>query len=349
MNTTIKPVNAESTRLLDQLRIHMRQHGLSYRTEQTYLHWIVRYIHFHQRRHPKEMGAAEVEMFLTHLAINRDISQGTQRVALNSLSYLYNKFFEFPLGDLKWKGAARSPRIPTVFTHEEAAAVIAAMPHPFALMAKLLYGSGLRISECLRLRIKDIDFGMLTLTVREGKGGKDRTTVLPSSLIQPLQLQIRHTLALHEQDLAAGYGSTYLPNALARKYPKAATSPEWQYIFPATRLAMDPRSGILRRHHLLDRSLQKAVKQALIKVGVHKKASCHTFRHSFATRLLEQNYDLRTIQTLLGHSDISTTQIYTHVVKRGALAVRSPADMIKEPLPVRYHPTPPRFIIPASL
>lgn len=328
MNRNVKPISADSTRLLDQLRMHMRQQGLAYRTEQTYIHWIVRFIRFHELRHPKELGAVDVEKFLSHLAINRDIAQGTQRIALNALSYLYNRFLEQPLGDLKWRGATRTPKIPTVFTHDEAVAIISQLSHPFSLMAKLMYGSGLRISECLRLRVKDVDFGMFTLTVREGKGGKDRTTVLPATLVQPLQLQIRQTLALHAQDIENGLGYTYLPNALARKYPKAETAPEWQYLFPAPRLAADPRSGVLRRHHLLDRTLQKAVKNALVAATIHKRASCHTFRHSFATRLLEQNYDLRTIQTLLGHSDISTTQIYTHVVKRGALAVRSPADMM---------------------
>ena len=194
-------------------------------------------------------------------------------------------------------------------------------------MAKLMYGGGLRISECLRLRIKDIDFGMQTLVIRDGKGGKDRTTVLPESLVPQLKQQIEHALALHASDLTAGFGRVYLPNGLARKFPGAETAPEWQFVFPAPRLSADPRTNIMRRHHIIDRTLQKSVKTAILQANIMKKAGCHTFRHSFATRLLEKGYDLRTIQTLLGHSDISTTQIYTHVVKKGALGVRSPVDM----------------------
>jgi integron integrase len=201
------------------------------------------------------------------------------------------------------------------------------MTPPYSIMTKLMYGSGLRISECLRLRIKDIDFGMQTLVIREGKGSKDRTTVLPESLVQPLQHQIEQTLTIHARDLAQGFGRVYLPNALARKYPDAETAPEWQFVFPAPRLSSDPRTGEWRRHHIIERSLQKAVKEAIRAAGIRKKASCHTFRHSFATRLLERGYDLRTIQTLLGHSDIATTQIYTHVVKKGALGVCSPIDV----------------------
>lgn len=200
------------------------------------------------------------------------------------------------------------------------------MPAPYSLMAKLMYGSGLRISECIRLRIKDVDFGMQTLVVREGKGAKDRTTVLPDSVVDLLRCQIDQALALHRRDLAMGLGRVYLPNALARKYPNAEVEPGWQYVFPAMRISEDPRSGERRRHHVIDRSVQKAVNLSIHAAGIHKKAGCHTFRHSFATRLLERGYDLRTIQTLLGHSDISTTQIYTHVVKKGALGVCSPMD-----------------------
>lgn len=321
------PISAGSTRFLDQLRAHIRSQGLAYQTEKTYVHWIVHYIHFHGKRHPTELGVADVENFLSHLSLNRDVTRNTQRIALNALAYLYNRFLDRPLGDLDWKPAKRQQRIPTVFTHQEATDIIRQMPPVYALMAKLMYGSGLRISECLRLRIKDIDFGMQTIVVREGKGSKDRTTVLPESVIGPLQQQIEQALVLHRQDLAEGLGRVYLPNALARKYPDAETAPEWQFVFPAPRLSLDPRSGDWRRHHVIERSLQKAVKEAIRSAGVRKKASCHTFRHSFATRLLERGYDLRTIQTLLGHSDITTTQIYTHVVKKGALGVCSPIDI----------------------
>ena len=323
-----KPVKPDSSRLIDQIRIHMRNNGLAYKTEKTYIHWIVRFIRFHNLKHPIEMGAAEVEQFLSHLALSRNIAQGTQRIALNSLAYLYNRFFQRPLGSITWKSARKPPRIPTVFSHEEAQSVIRLLPYPFSLMAKLMYGCGLRISECLRLRIKDIDFDMQTILVREGKGSKDRTTVLPASLAEQLRQQITRTLMLHKIDLENGYGKVYLPNALARKFPKAETAPEWQFLFPAPRLSVDPTDGTVRRHHVVDRTLQKAVKEAIYKARIYKKAGCHTFRHSFATRLLEQNYDLRTIQTLLGHSDVATTQIYTHVVKRGALAVKSPVDII---------------------
>lgn len=321
------PVAAGSSRFLDQLRAHIRAQGLAYHTEKTYVHWVLHYIHFHGKRHPRDLGVADVEAFLSHLSLDRDVTKGTQRIALNSLAYLYNRFLNQPLGDLQWKPARRPPRIPTVFSHQEATLVIQQMTPPYSIMTKLMYGSGLRISECLRLRIKDIDFGMQTLVIREGKGSKDRTTVLPESLVQPLQHQIEQTLTIHAKDLAQGFGHVYLPNALARKYPDAATAPEWQFVFPAPRLSSDPRTGEWRRHHIIERSLQKAVKDAIRAAGIRKKASCHTFRHSFATRLLERGYDLRTIQTLLGHSDIATTQIYTHVVKKGALGVCSPIDV----------------------
>ena len=321
------PVAAGSSRFLDQLRAHIRAQGLAYQTEKTYVHWVLHYIHFHGKRHPRDLGVADVEAFLSHLSLDRDVTKGTQRIALNSLAYLYNRFLNQPLGDLQWKPARRPPRIPTVFSHQEATLVIQQMTPPYSIMTKLMYGSGLRISECLRLRIKDIDFGMQTLVIREGKGSKDRTTVLPESLVQPLQHQIEQTLTIHARDLAQGFGRVYLPNALARKYPDAETAPEWQFVFPAPRLSSDPRTGEWRRHHIIERSLQKAVKEAIRAAGIRKKASCHTFRHSFATRLLERGYDLRTIQTLLGHSDIATTQIYTHVVKKGALGVCSPIDV----------------------
>lgn len=320
------PVAAGSTRFLDQVRAHIRSQGLAYSTEKTYIHWIIQFIRFHGKKHPGEMGSAEVEMFLSHLSLNLDVAKGTQRIALNALAYLYNRFLQIPLGQLTWKSAKRQQRIPTVFTHQEATDVIVRLSPPYSLMAKLMYGAGLRISECLRLRIKDIDFGMQTIVVREGKGNKDRTTVLPESVVGLLRDQIGRTLVTHSRDLANGHGRVYLPHALARKFPSAETSPEWQYVFPAPRLSADPRSAVMRRHHVIDRTLQKCVKVAVGEAAIRKKAGCHTFRHSFATRLLEKGYDLRTIQTLLGHNDITTTQIYTHVVKKGALGVRSPVD-----------------------
>lgn len=322
-----QPIPDNATRFLDQLRAHIRTQGLALKTEKTYVHWVVRYIRFHHLQHPERLGPAEVEAFLSHLSLRRNVSQATQRTALNALVFLYDRFLNQPLGKLSWRGANANKRIPTVFTHHEAMSVITQLPSPYALMARLMYGSGLRISECARLRINDIDFEMGTIVVRDGKGNKDRTTVLPESIRLQLRAQIESALAQHKKDLLDGYGRVYLPNALARKYPSAETEPGWQYVFPAPRLAIDPRSNISRRHHVLDRSVQKHVKQAIRVAGIMKKAGCHTFRHSFATRLLEQGYDIRTIQTLLGHSDVSTTQIYTHVVKRGALGVRSPMDL----------------------
>lgn len=332
------PVPENATRFLDQLRGYIRTQGLALKTEKTYIHWILRYIRFHNLKHPATLGSTDVEAFLTHLSLRRNVAQATQRTALNALVFLYDRFLERPVGKLSWQGASPKKRIPTVFTHHEAMSVIGKLRSPYALMARLMYGSGLRISECARLRVHDIDFEMGTIVVRDGKGSKDRTTVLPESLRLQLHAQMESALALHKKDLLEGYGHVYLPNALARKYPSAETDPGWQYIFPASRLAEDPRSGVVRRHHVLDRSVQKFVKQAIHAAGIMKKAGCHTFRHSFATRLLEQGYDIRTIQTLLGHSDVSTTQIYTHVVKRGALGVRSPMDA---GLSGQYPPMPP--------
>lgn len=322
------PVPTDSPRFLDQLRAYIRTQGLALKTEKTYLHWILRYIRFHQLQHPDSLGPVHVEAFLTDLALRRNVSQATQRTALNALVFLYNRFLNNPLGNLSWRNANANRRIPTVFSHHEAMAVIAQLAAPYSLMARIMYGSGLRISECARLRVNDIDFDMGTIVIRDGKGGKDRSTVLPDSIRIMLKAQMENALAQHKMDLLEGHGRVYLPNALARKYPGAETSPGWQYIFPTARLALDPRSRILRRHHVLDRSVQKAVKAAVSAAGIHKKAGCHTFRHSFATRLLEHGYDIRTIQTLLGHSDVSTTQIYLHVVKRGALGVRSPMDNV---------------------
>lgn len=320
------PIIANSSRFTDQLRGFIRTQGLAYKTEKTYLHWILRFIRFHDFKHPETMGPLEVEAFLSHLSLQRNVSQSTQRTALNALVFLYNRFLKQPLGELSWRSAHHNKRIPTVFSHQEAMAVISKLASPYSMMSRIMYGSGLRISECARLRVNDIDFDMGIIVVRDGKGSKDRTTVLPDSIRILLRAQINSTLALHKKDLLDGHGRVYMPHALARKYSAADTAPGWQYVFPSSRLAIDPRSNILRRHHVLDRSVQKFVKDAIVEAGILKKSGCHTFRHSFATRLLENGYDIRTIQTLLGHSDVSTTQIYTHVIKKGALGVRSPMD-----------------------
>ncbi|WP_029655354.1 integron integrase [Marinobacter daepoensis] len=320
------PISPQSTRFLDQLKNFIRLRGLAYKTEKTYVFWIKRFIRFHGRKHPKSMGTPEVEAFLSHLVLQANVSVGTQRVALNSLIFLYREFLGTPLENLEYEAARKPKRLPVVFSPDEAKRVLENMNGEYQLVAMLLYGAGLRISEALRLRVKDIDFAMQQLIVREGKGGKDRITLLPDRLIERLQSQIQTTLLQHQVDLAKGLGSVYMPAALDKKYPSASQEPDWQYIFPAPDLSIDPRSGIRRRHHLMDRTVQKHIKVAVRAAGIQKPAGSHTFRHSFATRLLEAGYDLRTIQKLLGHSDVRTTEIYTHVVRKGGFGVRSPVD-----------------------
>lgn len=320
------PIAPHSTRFMDQVRGLIRQRGLAYQTEKTYVFWIKRFIRFHSRRHPRLMAAAEVEAFLSHLALQANASVATQRVALNALIFLYREFLQTPLDELQYELARKPARLPTVFSAEEARAVIELLEGVFKLIALIIYGSGLRINEVLRLRIKDVDFAMQQIVVRNGKGAKDRVTLLPDTLIDSLTLQVESTLHLHRADLAQGFGSVYLPNGLARKYPNASVEPGWQYLFPAPMRSVDPRSGVRRRHHLMARTVQKKFKQAIRQAGIHKPGSSHTFRHSFATRLLEAGYDIRTIQKLLGHADVRTTEIYTHVVRKGGFGVRSPVD-----------------------
>lgn len=319
-------INPKSPRFLDQLRLFIRAQNKSWSTEKTYVLWIKRYIYFHNKKHPSEMGAHDVTAFLNHLAVDRHCSPSTQATALNALSFLYNQFLKKELGKLSFSHAKRPPKLPVVFTADEARSVIGNLSYPHDLIGKLLYGSGLRLNECLSLRVKDIDFGMNQILVMQGKGNKQRFTVLPASLKPALEKQINKVKELHAQDLKAGYGEVYMPYALARKYPQAARSLGWQYLFPSSKIAMDPQSGVYRRHHIHSRSVQRAVKQAVNAAQIHKMASSHTFRHSFATRLLERGYDLRTIQELLGHSDVTTTEIYTHVVKKGGMGVISPID-----------------------
>ncbi len=314
-------------KLLDQLRDTIRLKHYSYSTEKTYVHWARRYILYHNKRHPAEMGAAEIEAFLTHLAKEGYVSSSTQNQALNALLFLYRNVLQIdlpvPLHALR---AKRSEHLPTVLSKDEVASVLAGMQGLHQLMAKLLYGCGLRLMECLRLRVKDIDFEQSQIIVREGKGEKDRATMLPASLIQPLKNQITFVNNQHERDLAQGYGSVELPFALARKYPAADKEFGWQYIFPSDRLSTDPRSGIIRRHHLDPSGLQRAVRAAVKLAKINKPVSPHTFRHCFATHLLEAGYDIRTVQELLGHKDVKTTMIYTHVLNRGPKAVHSPLD-----------------------
>jgi integron integrase len=319
-------------KLLDQVRNIIRLKHYSYRTEQTYIHWITRFIHFHRTkagafRHPRDMGAAEVEAYLTHLAIDEHVAASTQNVAMQAILFLYRQVLHIELTGIDALRAKKDKRIPTVLTKAEVHQVIEHIEDStYRLQAKLLYGAGLRLLECLRLRVKDIDFGQHHILVRDTKGNEDRVTLLPEQLVTILHEHLRHVKTLHEADLKAGNGAVYLPDALERKYPNANKEWGWQYVFPASKLSTDPRSGAIRRHHADDSNLQRAVRAAVKASGIVKPASCHTFRHSFATHLLEAGYDIRTVQELLGHKDVKTTMIYTHVLQKGPLAVRSPLD-----------------------
>jgi integron integrase len=314
-------------RLLDQVRQRVRRLGLARRTEEAYIGWIRRFILANDKRHPAEMGAAEIERFLTSLAVEGGVSASTQNQALSALLFLYKQVLGV---DLPWldriERAKKPQRLPVVWTRVEVAALLGELTGTSWLMASLLYGAGLRLMECVRLRVKDVDFAKAELVVRQGKGGKDRRTMLPAALVAPLQAQMAEARRIHQRDLDAGLGRVRLPDALARKYPRAEA--EWgrQYVFPASVRSHDPRDGQERRHHLDESRLQRAVKQARVRAGLAKPATCHTLRHSFATHLLEDGYDLRTIQELLGHTDVSTTQIYTHVLNRGGRGVVSPLD-----------------------
>ncbi len=314
-------------RLLDQLRGRIRRLGLSPRTEEAYVGWVRRFVLANGKRHPRDMGAREVEGFLTALAVHGRVAASTQNQALSALLFLYREVLgiELPwLDDIR--RAKRPQRLPVVLSREEVAALLGALDGTAWLMAGLLYGSGLRLLECLRLRVKDVDFVRREITVRHGKGGKDRRTVLPALVVEALQGQMAEARRVHERDLAAGFGVGGLPNALARKYPNAAREWAWQYVFPARGRSVDPRSGEVARHHVDESVLQRAVRQAVRSAGIDKPATCHTLRHSFATHLLESGADIRTIQELLGHKDVATTQIYTHVLNRGGSGVVSPLD-----------------------
>lgn len=316
-------------RLLDQVREQLRLKHYSIRTERVYCEWIRRFIRFHQYRHPSEMGAAEVEAFLSDLAVRRNVSASTQNQALAALLFLYKQVLKL---ELPWLGevvrAKKPQRLPVVLSVEEVQAVLAQLQGELWLIASLLYGSGMRLMEVVRLRVKDVDFSSRQILVRDGKGAKDRVTVLPLRLLEPLKRQLQLVKALHNAELLAGRGDVYLPDALARKYPKGPWEWAWQYMFPAQGLSVDPRSGARRRHHVDEKRLQRAFKRALRATGIAKLATPHTLRHSFATHLLETGQDIRTVQELLGHADVKTTMIYTHVLNRGGLAVLSPLDRV---------------------
>ena len=320
-------VTMPERKLLEQVSDIARFRHLSLRTEQAYLMWIKRYILFHQKRHPKDLNDDHIRQFLTHLPVNDHVAAPTQNQAFHALLFLYRHVLKRESPEIK--GVERAPEtrsLPVVFTKEEANAVIAHMRGEEKLIASLLYGSGLRIMEAVRLRIKDLDFGRNEVTVRDGKGEKDRLTMLPHSVALALQVQVEAVKQLHEHDVRRGYGEVYLPYALERKYKSAAKDFIWQYVFPADKLSVDPRSGKTRRHHVSEQNVQRAVKTALRKAGVRKNGTCHAFRHSFATHLLEDGYDIRTVQELLGHKDVRTTMIYTHVLNKGGRGVRSPLD-----------------------
>lgn len=317
----------QKPRLLDQVRHVCRVRHYSPRTEKTYFQWIKRYIFFHDKRHPKEMGAAEINAFLSWLATSQKVAAATQNQALNALVFLYHQVLKVDPGDFgEVVRAKKKKRLPVVLSQREVQAVLENLHGQLWLVGSLLYGSGLRLMESLQLRVKDIDFDRSEVTVREGKGGYDRRTMLPDSLIEPLQKHLRKVKALHEEDLEAGFGEVWLPGALSRKYPKAGREWGWQYIFPASRRSRDPESGAIRRHHTYETNIQKAVKAAVQMTGLTKKVGPHTFRHCFATHLLESGYDIRTVQELLGHKDVRTTMIYTHVLNKGGKGVRSPLD-----------------------
>lgn len=315
--------------LLAQVRDAMRTKHYSIRTEEAYVYWIRRFILFHGKRHPRDMGVEEIRQFITHLAVTQHVAASTQNQALSALLFLYKVVLR---QDVDWIDgiirAKKSRRLPVVLSREEVKGILQDLSEPYELMASLLYGSGLRLMECLRLRVKDVDFSYQQITVRDGKGAQDRFTVLPGNIMTPLEAHLQTVKRLHEHDLAEGFGQVYLPYALARKYPNAASEWGWQYLFPAAKRSIDPRSGIERRHHITPITLQRAVKAAVRRTGVARAASCHSFRHSFATHLLENGADIRTVQELLGHKDVSTTMVYTHVLQRGGRGVRSPMDLL---------------------
>jgi integron integrase len=314
-------------KLLDQMRDVIRLKHYAYRTEETYVQWVKRYILFHEKRHPREMGRAEIEAFLTDLAVQQQVAASTQNQALNAILFLYREVLNLEVAEVNAIRAKRTQYLPTVLTPQEARAVIQNIGGVQQLVVKLLYGGGLRLCEGLRLRVKDVDFAQHQILVRDGKGSKDRVTMLPNSVTEELRDHLVHVQRQHAQDLGRGFGAVPLPYALDRKYPNANRDWVWQFIFPSSQIAKDPRGELMCRHHLHESSVQKAVKQAVRITKIPKRVGCHTFRHSFATHLLESGYDIRTIQELLGHKDVKTTMIYTHVLNRGGQGVRSPLDL----------------------
>ena len=315
-------------KLMDQVRQVLRYHHYSFRTEQAYCNWIVRFLKFyHFKIHPREMGKKEIEAYLSNLAIQQNNSAATQQQAMNSILFLYREVLDMPVSEtIAPIRSRRQPRLPVVMSQSEVKQVLSNLQGQHLLMARLLYGCGLRLMECVKLRVKDIDFERNLLYVRAAKGGKDRTTPIPKTLKEDLKCQVERAKKIHLQDLARGYGETILPMALIKKYPNAGKEFRWQYVFPGKNLIPDPRTGLITRHHIMESGLQKAVKRAVDLAGITKRISCHTFRHSFATHLLENGINIRVVQQLMGHADVKTTEIYTHVMAKDISAVVSPLD-----------------------
>jgi integron integrase len=316
-------------RIMDRVRNTVRALHYSRKTEHAYCYWIRFYIRFHKYRHPTELSAQDVSNFLTWLAVHRKVSASTQNQAFNAIIFLYNRVLEFKLDKIENViRAKRSRRIPAVFSRTEVRFILSHMEQPYRLMGSLMYGSGLRVMETLRLRLKDIDLDRLVVLVRAGKGDKDRVTILPEKLVPDIETAINRVKAIHDQDIAEGFGEVQMPYALARKYPGQATSLDWQFLFAANQRSIDPISKRQKRHHIYETTIRRAVNNARLAAGIRRQGCCHTFRHSFATHLLEDGYDIRTVQELMGHKDVKTTQIYTHVLKRGGNAVRSPLQAL---------------------
>jgi integron integrase len=321
-------------KLMDQVKQVLRYHHYAYRTEQAYCDWILRYIKFHgAKTHPKFMSKKEIDAFLSHLAVNRKVAAATQKQALNAIIFFYKHVLDIEISEkLEPVRAKKQRRLPVVMSQNEIQNVLSNMIGIHQLMAKLLYGGGLRLMECIRLRVQDLDFDQKLMYVRSGKGGKDRTTLFPAAIQEDIIIQLNRVKALHDEDLKNGFGEVFLPEALAGKYPHAAKEYGWQYVFPAKKISTDPRNGKKRRHHVLESGLQKAVKTAAKKAAITKRVTCHTYRHSFATHLLENGVNIRVVQELMGHADVKTTEIYTHVMAKDINAVISPLDLLSTKL-----------------
>jgi len=321
----------KAERLMDQVREVLRFHHYAYKTEQSYVSWILRYIRFHNKQHPKDLGRAEIEAFLSDLAINRNVTASTQNQAFNALIFLYKQVLHIEIeGNIRAKRSNKSRCIPVVLTQQEISAVLAKVSGVAGLIIHLMYAGGLRISEAMRLRISDLDFDRANLTVHRSKGGNDRNTLFPVSLHGRMANQIEKVRVLHEEDLKAGFGSVFLPNALAQKYPNAPTEFGWQYVFPARSRSKDPRTGEIRRHHIHPSAVQKHLKLTARELGIIKRVTPHVLRHSFATHLLENGTNIRMVQTLLGHKDVKTTEIYTHVMDKKLDNIISPLDQLEQ-------------------